>query len=244
MTAGLPVPSFIATAAGRRYAVDEGWVFWLSRPLPGHHFAQFQGAAGLEQVGCLARGLGELHRVLVTAPNSQRFPIFRDSAEQSLTTLLARPSPFEVDRLRALRGHVASVAALPVQLIHRDFHRGNVLFEDGTVSGYLDLDLVRQGPRLFDVCYCASSVLSESFREAGYANYWLSIVQAIFCAYGRVNGLSMQERSLAWSRLITMELIFMNDCLERQAIDAALMNQGMLFWFVDHRDELEAAMAG
>lgn len=242
-TAALPVPRYIATAAGRRYAVYEGKAFWLSRELPGHHFAQFHGPAGLEQVGRLAMRLGELHSVLASAPNSQRFPVFRDSAEHLLTTLLARASPFDVDRLQRLRGKVASVAELPAQLIHRDFHRGNVLFTGEAVSGYLDFDLVHQGPRLFDVCYCASGVLSESFRETGYAEYWLTVVETIFRAYGRVTGLSTQERSLAWSMLITIELIVMNGCMDRQAVDAALMNQGMLFWFADHRVEIEAAIA-
>lgn len=242
-TAALPVPRYIATAAGQRYAVYEGKAFWLSRELPGHHFAQFHGPAGLEQVERLATRLGELHRVLASAPNPQCFPVFRDSAEHLLNRLLARASPFDVDRLQRLRGKVASVAALPAQLIHRDFHRGNVLFTGEAVSGYLDFDLVHQGPRLFDACYCASGVLSESFREAGYAEYWLTVVETIFRAYGRVTGLSTQEQSLAWSMLITIQLIFMNGCLDGQAVDAALMNQGMLFWFADHRSEIEAAIA-
>ena len=87
--------------------------------------------------------------------------------------------------------------SLPKQLIHRDYHRGNVLFTDEALVGFLDFDLVHQGPRLFDVCYCASGVLSESFREAGYVEYWLNILEAIFRAYGRNASLSRQERSLA-----------------------------------------------
>jgi Ser/Thr protein kinase RdoA (MazF antagonist) len=239
----LPVPRYIATAAGQRYAIDEGKVFWLSPALAGHHFAQFHGPSGLEQVERLALRLGELHPALASAPSSQLFPVFHDSAEHLLATLLAGASPFDVDRLQHLRGKVASLAALPMQLIHRDFHRGNVLFAGEAVSGFLDFDLVHQGPRLFDVCYCASGVLSESFREAGYAEYWLTIVETIFRAYGRSVGLSTQERSLAWSMLITIELIFMKGCLGRQDHEAALMNQGMLFWFEDHRIEIEAAIA-
>lgn len=196
-TAALPVPRHVATAAGRRHAIYEGNAFWLSRELPGHHFAQFHGPTGLEQVWRLAMRLGELHRVLAGAPNSQRFPVFRDSAEHLLTAALARGSPFDVDRLPQLLGKVESVAALPAQLIHRDFHRGNILFRGEAVSGYLDFDLVHQGPRLFDVCYCASGVLSESFREPGYTEYWLTVVETIFRSYGRVTGLSTQKRSLA-----------------------------------------------
>lgn len=70
------------------------------------------------------------------------------------------------------------------------------------------------------------------------------VLETIFRAYGRLAGLSSQERSLAWSMLMTIELIFMKGCLERQDLDAARMNQGMLFWFDGHRSEIEAAVAG
>lgn len=243
-TAALPVPRHVATATGRRYAICEGKAFWLSRELPGHHFAQFHGSTGLEQIWRLAMHLGELHRVLARAPNSQRFPVFRDSAEHLLTAALARGSAFDVDRLQQLLGNVDSVVELSTQLIHRDFHRGNVLFMGDAVSAYLDFDLVHRGPRLFDVCYCASGVLSESFREPGYTEYWLTVVETIFRSYGRVRSLSAQERSLAWSMLITIQLMFMNSCMDGQVVDTALMNQSMLFWFVDHRIEIEAAIAG
>jgi Ser/Thr protein kinase RdoA (MazF antagonist) len=242
-TAALPVPRHVATAAGRRYAICEGKAFWLSRELPGHHFAQFHGPSGLEEVGRLAMHLGELHRVLAGAPNSQCFPVFRDSAEHLLAAALARESPFDVNRLQQLLGSANSLVTLPAQLIHRDFHRGNVLFMGQTVSGYLDFDLVHRGPRLFDVCYCASGVLSESFREPGYTAYWLTVLETIFRSYGRARGLSTQERSQAWSMLITIQLIFMNGCMDGQAVDTAIMNQSMLFWFADHRIEIEAAVA-
>lgn len=244
MSERAPVPRYIATAAGQRYAINNGRAFWLSRELPGHHFAQFHGSAGLDQVARLATRLGELHQVLVRAPDPQRFPVLGDSAEDLLAALLARATPFDVDRLQALHRKAVPVAVLPRQLIHRDFHRGNVLFMGEAASGFLDFDLVHEGPRLFDVCYCASGVLSESFQEAGYPEYWLTVLETVFRAYARTAGLSVQERSLAWSMLITIELIFMKSCLERQALDAAIMNQGMLFWFEDHRGEIESAVGG
>jgi hypothetical protein len=43
---------------------------------------------------------------------------------------------------------------------------------------------------------------------------------------------------------MTIELIFVRGCLQNQAIEAALMNQDMLFRFDDHRREIEAAAGG
>ena len=42
---------------------------------------------------------------------------------------------------------------LPVQLIHRDVHFGNFLFEEGRFSGYIDFDLSQRNIRIFDLCY-------------------------------------------------------------------------------------------
>ena len=41
---------------------------------------------------------------------------------------------------------------------------------------------------------------------------------------------------------MTIQLIFLEGCLESRSHDAALMNQGMLFWYEDHRNEIEAAV--
>lgn len=239
---GLAVPLQIPSVTGLPYAVDDGKVFWLSRKLSGRHFAQFEDLEGLEQVERLAMSLGKLHHALAEAPVSLHFPAFRGSAEELIEKLSARVTPFDVDRLQRLRGAVTSVTTLPNQLIHRDPHRFNMLFEEDRVSGYLDFDLVHRGPRLFDVCYCASGVLSESFRAEGYPAYWLKIAERIFRGYRRAVALSAAERSMAWSMLITIELIFMSHCLDGENLSAALMNQAMLFWFEEHRGEIEAAM--
>jgi Ser/Thr protein kinase RdoA (MazF antagonist) len=240
---GLAVPLHVPSVRGLPYAVDDGKVFWLSRKLKGRHFAQFQGSPGLEQAECLAVGLGELHHALAEAPDSLEFPAFRHSAEELIEKLSVRVTPFDVGRLQRLRGATASITSLPQQLIHRDAHRCNMLVEGGVVAAYLDFDLVHRGPRLFDVCYYASSVLSESFRADGYPAYWLGVVERIFRGYGRAVELSADERSKAWDMLLTIELIFMSSCLEGENIDAALLNQDILFWFEEHRREIEAELA-
>jgi aminoglycoside phosphotransferase (APT) family kinase protein len=43
-------------------------------------------------------------------------------------------------------------------LIHHDFHIGNALFSDRSLTGIVDWSLVRRGPRLFDVGYCRADL--------------------------------------------------------------------------------------
>jgi len=40
------------------------------------------------------------------------------------------------------------------------------LFDGGEVSGFIDFDLSEINVRLWDVCYCATGILSESSSEA------------------------------------------------------------------------------
>jgi len=55
---------------------------------------------------------------------------------------------------------------LPKQLIHRDPNPGNILFDDGEVTGFIDFDLSECNIRLWDVCYCATGILAEDSNEA------------------------------------------------------------------------------
>ena len=62
---------------------------------------------------------------------------------------------------------------LPKQLIHRDPNPGNILFEGGEVSGFIDFDLSEVNVRLWDACYCATGILIESSDEA--YEKWLDV---------------------------------------------------------------------
>ena len=41
---------------------------------------------------------------------------------------------------------------LPRQLIHRDTHMENMLFENNILTGYIDFDLSQINARIFDLC--------------------------------------------------------------------------------------------
>ena len=54
---------------------------------------------------------------------------------------------------------------LPVQLIHRDVHFGNFLFDNGEFSGYIDFDISQKNIRIFDLCYFMLGLLSEKEKS-------------------------------------------------------------------------------
>ena len=54
---------------------------------------------------------------------------------------------------------------LPKQLVHRNPHPGNILFENGEVSGIIGFDLSEINIRLWDPIYCATGIMSETGEE-------------------------------------------------------------------------------
>lgn len=94
---------------------------------------------------------------------------------------------------------------LPKQLIHRDPNPSNILFENGEVSGFIDFDLSEVNVRLWDVCYCATGILSEGSDEA--YKKWLDILGGILHGYDAVNKLSSEEKQAAFYVICSIQMI-------------------------------------
>jgi len=88
------------------------------------------------------------------------------------TAATARPT---LDRLRALYHEAADAlerhgfGRLPVQLIHGDWHPGNMLYAGERILTVLDFDSVRLGPRIADV---AGGALQFSMVGGGRPEGW------------------------------------------------------------------------
>lgn len=88
----------------------------------------------------------------------------------------------------------ATYRQLPRQLIHRDIHFGNFLFENNEVTGYIDFDLSQINCRIFDLCYFASGLLVDAHQDAGKSEKWLEILKGILAGYESVNRLIPEEK--------------------------------------------------
>ncbi|MDR0813394.1 MAG: helix-turn-helix domain-containing protein [Oscillospiraceae bacterium] len=68
---------------------------------------------------------------------------------------------------------------LPKRLIHRDPNPSNILFENGEVTGFIDFDLSERNVRLWDICYCATGILSEWRGVENNYEKWPEILHGI-----------------------------------------------------------------
>jgi homoserine kinase type II len=121
----------------------------------------------------MGRTLGRLHQVLsdLPPPEAARFPVrlLWDSAQAAdeiawyevAIARLPALDPFDQHALSSfayrrtlLRGGMpspAGFAGLPTQVLHGDFHEGNLFFAGGDVSGIVDWELASVGPRAFEI---------------------------------------------------------------------------------------------
>lgn len=133
---GLPVTVPLPTRAGRFWQPWDGEAVWLYRELPGASL-QLHMPDGADPAWLLGGACAHLGRALGTI----------ETADARRWRVPVRPNQ-------------SGCAGLPAQVIHRDFHAGNVLFSAEVVSGYLDFDHVEVGPRVLDLCYAATSLLA------------------------------------------------------------------------------------
>ena len=127
---------------------------------------------------------------------------------------------------------------LPRQVIHRDPHPSNMLFSAGRLTGFLDFEMVRRGPRAFDVCYCGSSILVEGFEDSEKAQRWARLVHSLTRGYGEYFPLVASERLAMYGVLVSIELLFIAFCMDTRNYDAARTNERLLHWLATNRQVL------
>lgn len=105
----------------------------------------------------------------------------------------------------------ATFPSLPTQIIHRDPNPDNVLMQDGQIVGFLDFDLTRILPRIFDLCYMATGILSVVYSRTSEAKRlgFFDMVKAMGAGYDTISPLTQDE----WAALPDMVLAIQLTCV-------------------------------
>lgn len=105
--------------------------------------------------------------------------------------ILNIPESFWKDKIESF-GTLYST--LPKQIIHRDPNPSNIIMAEDT-WGFIDFDLSERNIRIFDPCYAATAILSESFDENNLEKLeqWIKIYKNIIYGYDNVAKLSDNE---------------------------------------------------
>lgn len=88
-----------------------------------------------------------------------------------------------------------ALAGLPEQYIYGDCHGGNILVTAGDVSGFVDLDHLPLGARVYDLFYLKADRLKERIYEPEWLTNRLRLLPHLVAGYERETILTPRERA-------------------------------------------------
>ena len=180
----------VSTADGMDYIADGEVYFYLTRRLPGKQMVSqgFDRGDG-RFVGEI---IGQLHLALAgiedCVSEADLLATVRDWALPGAKAAMGLSDAFCKAYLDAFS---ALYPNLPRQIIHRDPNPGNIICAQDR-WGFIDFDLAERNARIYDPCYAATAVLSETFGKDNEA--WLELCRDILLGYDTVAHLTEDER--------------------------------------------------
>ncbi|CAM3937908.1 phosphotransferase enzyme family protein [Bacillus luti] len=135
-----------------------------------------------------------------------------------------------------------TVQSLPKQIIHRDMHLSNVIFKSNQFQGFIDFELLENNVRVFDICYCCTSILSELYSDETLRGKWLHIVSKVFEGYYKQNNLTHEEINAIWYVMLSIQVIFVTYFV--QLPDLLRLNEEMFLWIFANKEDIEEAIGG
>lgn len=234
----IPVGKIVPTRKGELYIVDKDVYYFLSEKLNGSNLAQINNEHNI------ALKMGEIIANLHIA-----FQRCEDVASFWNNSLLDEmngwvKNNFEKHQWKYIKkdAYEDTVSKLeniyqelPIQLIHRDVHFGNFLFEGDEFSGYIDFDLSQRNIRIFDLCYFVLGLLSEEEKIEISKDTWFDFIKNVFDGYGRKLPLSNKEKLAVPYVMECIELLFVSWFMEQNDMCCA-ENAYKIFDFVRKKE--------
>jgi len=247
---GLPVPTPLPTRGGGLCETEGGARFCLSRFLPGRVPTGHYGPGGEARAAALGEGIARLHRALARCDGLARSRQFNLTQElrgpiQELLRSRAQELWSGVGNLHAeLTEELAALEPqLPVQVIHRDAHPGNLLLDAGRVSGYLDFDLVVRAVRLYDLAYCSTAMLAGGEAPVAWPQRWFALLPALVEGYERLSPLAAAERQGLCHVQRMIQFDFAAFHTNRGRPDAARRSLDAMRWLHERRGNVLESVA-
>ena len=208
---GIPVGHLITNNKGVIYSKDEHYYYILSKRLKGSNIVSTSEFDKLSYN--MGKIIADLHNAFLECEQQADFwenslllemkgwirDIFIKNEWVVVDKKLYDDTLLNLERL---------YDTLPVQLIHRDVHFGNFLFDKDSFSGYIDFDLSQRNIRIFDLCYFVLGLLSEEETIVITKEKWFDVLKNVFKGYNEVNELLQQEINAVPYVMKSIELLF------------------------------------
>ena len=226
----------VLTTDGKEYIQDGEVYFYLTRRLPGKQMASHSfGEGDARFVGEI---IGQLHLALSKIEDcvndADLLSTIRDWALPKAKAALQLPDSFCTEYLNTFS---ALYPGLPRQIIHRDPNPGNILCAKDQ-WGFIDFELSERNARIYDPCYAATAVLSETFGENN--DKWLEICRDILWGYDSVAKLTEAERQVIPYVILAIQFVCVAWFAEQDKYaEIYETNKRMTTWLIEKFEELK-----
>ena len=233
----------VQTISGEDYAMEGELYYFLTERVSGKpmndHLLFTDG--GSELAYKLGQAIGRLNAALAEFDFVCNEPDLLEQMEKHCIPKLKAACSFEESFYRDFSDHMSKLyPLLPKQLIHRDPNPSNIISENGEITGFLDFELTERNVRIFDPCYAATAVLSETYADTTLnRDKWFDILQGIITGYDDVVKLTDSEKAAIPYVIYSIQMTcisFFSDFERYKAL--AETNTEMLKWLIQHSDKL------
>ncbi|MCW9132356.1 phosphotransferase [Bacillus paramycoides] len=244
---GIRVQKLVKTKSDERYVFYKEKYYCLYEYIAGS-VLEIKDTEKLKELGStIGEELANLHQALNSVGNASEL-IKRDLYKvvyEWAMPILEKNEQVQRDVIQQMNNihkkFKEKVQLLPKQIIHRDMHLSNVIFQDNEFQGFIDFELLEENIRVFDLCYCCTSVFSELYSDETLRAEWLHIVRKIFEGYYKNNILTREEIQSIWYVMLSIQIIFITYFV--QSVDLLKLNEEMFLWIFANKEEIEEVIA-
>jgi Ser/Thr protein kinase RdoA (MazF antagonist) len=133
----------------------------------------------------------------------------------------------------------AALVDLPEQYIHGDCHGGNILLYHGDVSGFVDVDHLPMGPRVYDIGYLLADFAKAQFFDIHVHARWLDMFDLVIAGYEQESALNVREKEAIVYVMLATQLIFTHWFFEHGMPEHAAKNLIAFYWIYERREEIQ-----
>lgn len=196
---GLNSPTIVLTKEGKEFVQDGELYFVLTKKVEGERV--LSSGLYLKDYREKARFIGEivgqwdiaLSQIDVLADEADLIKAVREFALPIIKDKLNLNDGFLngfTERFEEL------YSKLPRQIIHRDPNPSNIILAKDK-WGFIDFELSENNARIFDPCYAATAILSESFDEDNVEKLltWVEVMKEIMYGYDSIVKMTDEEKT-------------------------------------------------
>lgn len=238
---GIPVARYYKTIDGKSYYVGGNECYCLMGKISGQHMDPYLGNSK-ENGRILGNTVATLHIALKEIEG--QIECCEANSIKELNDWIVEKIKIEKIDLRTdiiddFFAFEPLYSTLPRQLIHRDMHLGNLMFDNWNFVGYLDFDISQKNVRIFDICYLGAGMLMGNYQREDRFKLWREIFDGVVQGYEEICPLLENERMAIPMMFIIIELTFTAFFSRIGRVEVLQSCIDMVNWLYDNKDKIK-----